>query len=362
MHKHTIQKAVLDAIRLTGSRRLLQGRSAGSGAILTFHRVRPFERKSFSPNAHLEVTPGFLAALIDWARSRRIEIVDLDEAKRRLANQASGRFLVLTFDDGFHDNLEYALPVLKAADAPFTIYIATGFTDRTANPWWMSLESIISRNETVEHPDGASGPLPTSDDSKKIIAFNKISDWLQAVPEVDQRQAMGRMATQYDLDVTAVIDEAFMDWGQLERLASEPIATIGAHTHNHFALGKLTLDAAREEIVVSSDLLASRLGRRPRHFAYPYGFPAAVGMRDYRLLTDLGFATAVLTSPGVLRPENLALSTAWPRISMNGHFQSIRHVETLVSGVPFWPGQVLRRFLGKSRVASATAMASASSG
>jgi len=119
------------------------------------------------------------------------------------------------------------------------------------------------------------------------------------------------------------------------------LATIGAHTDGHFALAKLDALAATREIELGVDLLERHLGARPQHFSYPYGFDSAAGPREQEIVRRLGFSTAVLTKPGVLRQRDLLRPTAWPRVSMNGHFQSVAYAKVLVSGAPFLPGHLI---------------------
>ena len=360
--RRALQRAILTGLRVSGLRWLLAPIAGGRGAILTFHRVREAAPESFAPNAHLEVTPAFLAEIIRWARDSGIDIVTLDEALERVRTPGSRRFVVLTFDDGFRDNLEVALPVLREGGAPFTIYVATGFIDRTANPWWMTLEEAVRNSAAIRHPDRSGRIMPSASEVDKANVFSELAEWLQAVSEDEQRVAADWLAMEHAVDVKALVADAFMDWEELAALAAEPLATIGAHTHNHVAVAKLAPAEARAEIAKSADLLERRLGRRPRHFAYPYGYPSAVGPRDYRIVADLGFASAVLTSPGVLREGSLETPTALPRISMNGHFQKRRYLDTLASGVPFLPARLRASLGGRSGPAPATATASASSG
>lgn len=341
MTERRLQKAVLEAWRWSGMHRLLRRAAGGAGAIVTFHRVRPRIEAAFAPNAHLEVTPEFLGEMVDWAQDSGIDFVTLDEAKRRVAEGHDGRFLVVTFDDGYRDNLEEALPVLKARNCPFTIYAATGFIERRANPWWMTLEEVIAGADRVTYPGPADLDFATATLDEKSAAFDELATWLQTIPESEQRKAIDLLAAHHGVDVRALVDEAFMSWTELERIAKEPLVTIGAHTDGHYALAKLGRDEAKREIELNANLLQRRLGYRPKHLAYPYGFPAAVGKREQRLAASLGFSTAVLTSPGVLRRRSLKVPTAWPRISMNGHFQSVRFAEILTSGTPFLPGEIL---------------------
>lgn len=61
----------------------------------------------------------------------------------------------------------------------------------------------------------------------------------------------------------------------------------------------------------------------------------ASGPRDFRLIAEAGFAAAVTTRKGLLKARHVAELTALPRLSLNGSYQELRHVETLLSGVPF---------------------------
>ncbi|TIW45748.1 MAG: polysaccharide deacetylase, partial [Mesorhizobium sp.] len=80
-------------------------------------------------------------------------------------------------------------------------------------------------------------------------------------------------------------------------------------------------------------ILQAELGEAPRHFAYPYGYPSAVGDREVGIARDAGYASAVTTRHGVLRAEHADFLQALPRISVNGRYQSVAHIRTMLSGV-----------------------------
>ena len=124
-----------------------------------------------------------------------------------------------------------------------------------------------------------------------------------------------------------------MAWPELVRLAAHPLATIGAHTIHHVNLRELPAAAARDEMAQSVSVLGAALGRTPRHFAYPYGYAAAVGEREIALAGELGFATAVTTRHGVLLAEHGRHLLALPRISVNGRFQSLGRIRAMLSGL-----------------------------
>ncbi len=142
--RNTIISAGFAGFRASGLHRAARAATRGTGVILTFHRVRPKgPATGYAPNRALEITPRFLEVALDVVAREGFELVSLDEARRRLADGESSPFAALTFDDGYRDTLEAALPVLERRDVPFTVYCATGFIERTARLWWLELDSLI---------------------------------------------------------------------------------------------------------------------------------------------------------------------------------------------------------------------------
>src|SRR5690606_14418911 len=111
------------------------------GVIFTLHRVLPDTPADFSPNAILQVRPDFLEAAIRRVRALGLDIVDIDEAIRRIeSDEPVRRFVVFTFDDAYRDNHRYALPILRRNQCPFTLYVPTALVDGVGEVWWQALE------------------------------------------------------------------------------------------------------------------------------------------------------------------------------------------------------------------------------
>jgi peptidoglycan/xylan/chitin deacetylase (PgdA/CDA1 family) len=310
----------------------------GLGAIFTLHRVRPARDDAFQPNRLLEVTPHFLAATIAKVRARGLDIVDLDEARRRLVTPGRHRrFVVFTLDDGYRDNLDFALPIFRAANAPFTIYVPSAFPSGRGELWWIALEEMVARHARVA-PGIAGWPdhLPAGTLDEKWSAWCRLYTHMRAVDEGTQRALVHELCARHGVDMEAICRHAIMDWDEVARIAADPLCTIGAHTVHHHAMAKLTREDAWADMVVGADDLARRLGRRPRHFSFPYGSIDAAGPRDFALAAEMGFSTAVTTRPGVLYPDHAAHLTALPRVSLNGEYQTLRYLDVFLSGLPFY--------------------------
>ena len=148
--REQVIKAGFETLYFSGAHKLLRHFVGGVGAILTLHHVRPARDDAFQPNGILEITPEFLEHLIVALQTADIELISLDEAFRRLAaGDFRRRFAAITLDDGYRDNQEFAYPILKANDVPFAIYIPTSFMDRDGELWWLVLEEIIAKHDSV---------------------------------------------------------------------------------------------------------------------------------------------------------------------------------------------------------------------
>ena len=311
----------------------------GLGAILMFHRVRPAVPDRFSPNGLLEITPEFLDAVLTRVKALGFAILSLDEALLRLRDGGAGEgqpFAVLTFDDGTRDTREFALPVLERHQAPFTMYVATGFAERTARLWWVELEEVIRRLPRITlEIDGETIALPAATAAEKSVAYATLYRRLVAGPEDRMLEAIGRLMAEAGLQSAALTDALCLDWAGIEAMAQHPLCTIGVHTLTHARLAKHGEALVRRELKDSRQIIESHIGKTAAHLAYPVGDPTSAGAREFAITEELGFASAVTTRPGMIFPQHAMQLQALPRLSINGNWQSLDAVEILLSGAPF---------------------------
>jgi hypothetical protein len=144
---------------------------SGIGHVLMFHRVG--DNREFLFNSDLMVGTGFLEETLQYFRSHDIDIVSLDECYDRITSGGrTRRFVAITFDDGYRDNLTHALPVLEQYNAPFAVFLTTAFPDHRIVLWWYLLENLVLQNNRVEFEEnGASYAYATSTMEEKRDAF-----------------------------------------------------------------------------------------------------------------------------------------------------------------------------------------------
>jgi len=234
--RHSIIRAGLEALYLSGATRLLRSIFGGAGTIFMLHHVRPARSDAFQPNRHLEVTPEFLRLTLAHIRELEVDIVSLDEMYRRLSSgDLSRRFACLTFDDGYRDNRDHALPVMREFGAPFAVYVAGDFAGGHGRLWWVALERVVANSDVVVAPiAGEETRIDASTPQAKAEAFAKLHDWLRGMPtDHELATAMSDLCRRHQVDETAIAPGLCMSWDELKSFAADPLVTIGAHTMSH---------------------------------------------------------------------------------------------------------------------------------
>jgi peptidoglycan/xylan/chitin deacetylase (PgdA/CDA1 family) len=332
-----ILKASLSALHFSGIDNLLGPLTRGTGAVFMLHHVLPATPLAFAPNRHLEVTPEFLDRVIRLVIARGFDIVSLDDAQVRLREGALGHpFVCFTFDDGYRDTFHHAYPIFRRHGLPFAVYVASDFADGRGDLWWLALEQLLRKTETIElRIAGDMRRFSCRRPGEKTRAYRTIHQWLQQVPEADARGIVADLCRAHGLDVSGLCSELVMDWDELRDLARDPLVTIGAHSRSHLPLSQLSYAESRFEIEQSIARIEREIGRPCRHFSFPCRGDGGAEPREFELAREAGISTAVTARSGLLRPDHGLALAALPRIALNGELQKPRYVKVMLSGAPF---------------------------
>ncbi len=302
------------------------------GAIFCLHSV---SRAGTAPDevGPMAITDAFLERMIVDLRRRKVALVSLDEALRRIKEGHTGQpFVALTFDDGYRDNHDVAYPVLLRHEVPFAIFLTTALIDRRMPMWWHVLEHVVANNDRVEL-DGMR--LPAATPAEKKTTYQRIDQHIrqQSITAVDgivdqlvtlNRSTLSREAA-YDL---------CLDWDTVRHMADGGLATFGCHTVSHPMLIRLSADDIRTEVYGSRDRVTEEMGRLPAYFAYPFGQDNEVGREAPDIVREAGFTAAFTTERFVLRPNRPEHAFRIPRIMLDRRAQRESIVRAHLSGLP----------------------------
>ena len=263
--------------------------------ILRHHRVYPDGTR---PLYRLGVSESVLVAQIDLLRSLGAGPVSVAEGLRRLDAGDSAHLVAMSFDDGYRDNVRLALPRLAAAGAGATFYLTAGLMETRRAPWWDVLAHAL---ETTRQPrlradfGDAAIDLPLSTRAERERALARMLGVLRVAP-AEQAERLARLR-----DALEVTDEApceLAGWTEAAELARAGME-VGAHTLTHPFLSLIGAEEQRREIGGSVEMVADRLGVRPRGLAYPGGDHDAGAIAAAR---EAGLDYAVVTRAGDVAP------------------------------------------------------------
>lgn len=326
----------LEASRILGRMGAMTA-ARGRGAIFTLHHVRPFAPRRLDANGHLEITPDFLDQAIERLKADGYRFVPLEAVPGLIAGKPDAQpFAVFTLDDGYRDNVQYALPVFERHGVPFTVFVTRGFSERSHTLWWETAEALLNATDrfTLE-TDTGDRTLQVSTLAEKRAACDLICDGICGPQESLAIARLDAAARSVGVDPAAMVAQLVMTADELVSLSRHPLATLGAHSLSHRALDFLSDAEALEELSGSADYVEAITGRRPTTFAYPYGDRRSASDRIAALAEKAGFTLAVTTRAGTLDGRAMAAPMLLPRISLNGYYQKPRYVSALASGIPF---------------------------
>lgn len=290
--KHS--SAVSMVLRGIGSTLCPTGKK-GRLSVLIYHRVLP-EADPLLPDLGDAQT-------FKWqmeSLAAHFNVLPLGEAIQRLrSGSLPARAACITFDDGYADNVEVALPILQEINLPATFFIATGFLD--GGRMWN--DSII---EAVRCAHGSRLDLRSLQMGNYSIvtlkdrysAINELLSRFKYLP-FDERDARIEALVE---TIGAILPNDLMMKTEQVQILSNTGMEIGAHTVNHPILMNIGHSKSRSEISGGKDHLEEITGRPVRLFAYPNGKPG----QDYdaesvKIVKELGFSGAVSTAWGVTR-------------------------------------------------------------
>ena len=293
------RKTTWDLLYRSGLSAAIGRRYAGIGSIFAFHRVVP--EVSAHLNGDLYVSVQFLEDWLAALHKADVEVISMSDAVERVEDpgRSGRRFVVVTFDDGYADNLVHALPVLERYQAPFTVYVTTALVEGSGSLWWLGLENMLRRNEAVEVPP-MERRFTAASIEEKACAIAQVARWVWA--DIAQRAPMLLdVFKRYGVSLSAETKEAGLSREQLRELSGHPLATIGGHTTDHPDLTSLSPLQASREMSDNKTFLENLCECPVDHFAYPYGVG---GAREAGLAGKAGFKTAVTNKQGCLFPDH----------------------------------------------------------
>jgi peptidoglycan/xylan/chitin deacetylase (PgdA/CDA1 family) len=289
--------------------------------VLTYHRIAvPGIDSNPYYDPVISATPASFEAQIRFL-SKQFQILGLEgllelatctQINARVSSHVGKPIALITFDDGYRDNFETALPILSKLGVPATFFIPTGFLEAARLPWWDHVACVLKRMRvprlTLARRLGDVDPIvinlgPTPGGQQRTMAITTvIRSFLDGAIE-DEPWFLAQLDEQAEvpIDSRALGRELFLGWDQVRQLADAGMS-VGSHGQSHRALAGLDDIAQRRELTESKRFLESSLGREVTAIAYPFGWEGTFTARTIELAIEAGYRLAFSSLEGVNHP------------------------------------------------------------
>ena len=274
-----------------------------------------------------------LARYLDHV-TRYFTIISLEEAAEILAEKRPPRAnsLVLTFDDGYRNNLTQAYPLLQAHQAPMTIYLTTGLIEQRRPMWVDRMDyALLNFSGAEVSATLANTRLSLSGGSReeKAQSFGTFRRQVKAIDCDDQafNGFIDNLSQQMELandnrltDIWESDDwSVLLRWSDIAELDDSRV-TFGSHTRHHYRLARIDPAQAFDELCLSKTDIEQYLPGRCDHFAYPEG---SYDSEVCRRVREAGYCTGVTTDEGLncigddlFRLKRIGLSAGWGKVEL----------------------------------------------
>jgi peptidoglycan/xylan/chitin deacetylase (PgdA/CDA1 family) len=271
----------------------------GQCAILLYHRVTQIET---DPQL-LAVSPGNFEKHLLHIKSKYVllsvdEMFSLLSARKNLPR----RSVVITFDDGYSDNLFEALPLLERHRAQALFYICTGNLDTDQEFWWDELERLLLLpgrlpGKLALQAKGREMQFSTASDAERRQVYEELLPFLR-IRTPDERKEIVRQIFEWAGKIPPRPSHRSMTAAEVKTLSESASAVLGAHTHSHQSLGALPGDIQEMEIRRSKEILEEITGTAITHFSYPFGTRRDFSGETIQLCRGKGFRWVAANYPG----------------------------------------------------------------
>lgn len=273
--------------------------------IFNYHRIRsgesdsfPFDEGVYGPDQET------LRAHFRWLKLNadiisEQELLEHVRGRRKLPKSS----VMVTFDDGYRDNAELALPIIREEGIPVTFFIATEAVNSRGIGWWDSIAYLIKR---TQHAQICLRGKTFDFGSGKKGAIAELQHWMRTLQTEKTRTLIEEIAHACEVSMPdrETRSRELMSWDQIREAAESGVA-IGSHTHTHRALSTLSLSQQYQEFLNSKAILERELNRPIRSVAYPIGNSCDYRPEAERLAEISGYELAFSFQTGANRLDRM---------------------------------------------------------
>lgn len=272
--RRPVIRVALHMLRALGAFKLAQFLTRKRLRILGYHGIAVGDQHEYEP--FLFIQESTFRRRLEILRDRRLEVVSLDDAVKRLqARNNRGAEVVITIDDGWWSTLQFAAPLLKHFGYPATLYLSTRHAvERTPVAPVMLGYMLWKRNETLLQLTGVDPSVDGTYELGKVHNETRLllERRLSQLDSTTQTRMLQQIAEKLGIEAESLMTEKrfrLIDLDDIPTLEQMGVDT-QLHTHSHM----MPDDPLQLREEVEQNRLYIRMYKHdepPRHFCYPSG-------------------------------------------------------------------------------------------
>ena len=285
---------VVRTFRLDTAKRAVERRfGANKLTVIAYHRVNDPGAADRFDEGTLDVFPERFGEQVRLLKQEYTLVDPVDVRACLRGKPWPRRPAMITFDDGYRDNYERALPILENHGAKALFFIATHYIDHRNVYWWdrisYTLKHATKTTFTIEYPT----TLAIDVGSDRSRAESALHSLVKTTFDLDLSRFLEELTTAAgvawsDALERELADELVMTWDHVRALRDAGMR-IGSHTRTHRVLGTIKEDQLRAELSGSRSDLEDALGEEVWSIAYPVGYPVVGDRRIRAALREAGY-------------------------------------------------------------------------
>lgn len=234
-----------------------------------FHRVNPQRDKLWDPMS-VELFNKCINYIV-----KNFEVIQFEElALSDKYLKHKNKIATIMFDDGYKDNIDFAVPILNAHNTKASFYVVTECIDKNIPTWTHVLEHLFQFT-TIKNIEMNFNFLPhelriknLNNHEDRISYVSKLKPFLKTLPHEKRQMVLNNVVNTY---TDIVLPKLMMNWDDLRKLRDFG-HYIGSHTLNHCMLGTMNHEPeVTSELVLSGKRIKEELGYFPLTISYPVG-------------------------------------------------------------------------------------------
>lgn len=210
---------------------------------------------------------------------------------------------IITFDDGFYNNLSIAIPILEKFNNKAIFYLTTNFIKKNYMSWTDRIDYAVKKTREgsfLINKKKLSFKNNTKDKINFLLSIRKIAKSNLSInsnklADKIQKKFIKKIVKKSNLPIYKKLN-----WKNINKILKNENFTIGCHTRDHEILSKLDNYNLSREITESLSDIKKNCKITVKHYAYPDGHKLSFNSKVIKVLKN----NKIISSPTAINGIN----------------------------------------------------------